>query len=430
MHVALLFGSLIILLAIGVPIGLALILPGMLVILSGGISTSLPSLVGCLYSGAGSFTMLAIPFFMISGTIMDVGGLSKRLVRLANSLIGNVTGSLGMVTVLACMFFGAVSGSAPATCAAIGTIMIPQMIRAGYNKYYAAGLVACAGGLGIIVPPSYPMVIYSVTNNTSIGDMFIAGILPACLIGAILMLFNYFIAKKNGWKGTQKFSIKEFFAALWDAKWAILMPAIILGGIYSGIFTATEAAVVATVYGLIVGCFVYKAFTLKSLWKVFQDNMTFNGGLMLTVAPATALGTVFAYMNVTTAITNFFASISTNYYVIMAIIYVILFIIGMFIQTTPAIVIFSPVLLAVGAQVGLNPLHFGIVMVVALAIAFVTPPVAANLFVASSLTGLSMEKVVKASLPFLLGLIISLVIIGFVPEISTFLPDLLSTFKG
>ncbi|MBQ7859656.1 MAG: TRAP transporter large permease [Faecalibacterium sp.] len=430
MHVAILFGSLAILMMIGVPIGLCLIIPCMLVILSGGVSTSMASILQCLYSGAGSFTMLAIPFFMISGTIMDVGGLSKRLVRLANSIVGNVTGSLGMVTVLACMFFGAVSGSAPATCAAIGAIMIPEMIRAGYNKYYAAGLVACAGGLGIIVPPSYPMVIYAVTNNESIGDLFMAGFIPALLIGVILMLFNYFISKKNGWKGTQKFSMKEFLSALWDAKWAILMPVIILGGIYSGIFTATEAAVVATVYGLFVGCFIYKAFTLKSLWKIFADNMTFNGGLMLTVAPATALGTVFAYMNVTTAISEFFASISTNYYVIMSIIYVILFIIGMFIQTTPAIVIFSPVLLAVGAQVGLNPLHFGIVMVVALAIAFVTPPVAANLFVASSLTGLSMDKIVKAALPFLLGLIISLVIIGFVPEISTFLPDLLNSLKA
>ncbi len=424
MAVTVLFVSLFALLLIGVPIGLCLIIPCLIMVAISPVTT--PNfIVQTLYSGTASFTMLAIPFFMISGTIMDVGGLSKRLVRLANSIIGNVTGSLGMVTVLACMFFGAVSGSAPATTAAIGTIMIPQMIRAGYDKYYATGLVVCAGGLGIIVPPSYPMVIYSVTNNTSIGDMFIAGIGPALVVGAILMIFNYIYCKKHGYKGSQKFSFKEFIAALWDAKWAILMPIIILGGIYSGVFTATEAAVMATVYGLFVGIVVYRAFTLKSLWKVFKDNMVFNGGLMLTVAPATALGTIFAYMRVTDSISAMFLSLTTNRYVILMIIYVILFLIGMFVQTTPAIVIFSPVLLAVAMQVGVSPLHFGIIMTIALAIAFVTPPVAANLFVGASLTGLSMDKITRAALPFLFGLILSLIIIGFVPEISVWLPTVL-----
>jgi C4-dicarboxylate transporter DctM subunit len=424
MGTAVLFTSLAILMLIGVPIGLCLIIPCLILLAVNPITTP-QFIVQTLYTGSASFTMLAIPFFMISGSIMDVGGLSKRLVRLANSVIGNVTGSLGIVTILACMFFGAVSGSAPATTAAIGTIMIPQMIRNGYNKYYATGLVACAGGLGIIVPPSYPMVIYSVTNGTSIGDMFIAGIGPALLVGAVLMIFNFIYSKKFGYKGSQKFKLSEFFAALWDAKWALLMPFIILGGIYSGIFTATEAAVMATIYGLFVGIVIYRAFTIRSLWEIFKDNMVFNGGLMLTVAPATALGTIFAYMRVTSSISNMFLSVSTNRYVILMIIYAILFVIGMFVQTTPAIVIFSPVLLAVAMQVGITPLHFGIIMTIALAIAFVTPPVAANLFVASSLTGLRMDKIVKASLPFLFGLVISLIIVGFVPEISLWLPTVL-----
>lgn len=424
MGTAVLFISLAVLMLIGVPIGLCLIIPCLILLAVNPITTP-QFIVQTLYTGSASFTMLAIPFFMISGSIMDVGGLSKRLVRLANSVIGNVTGSLGIVTILACMFFGAVSGSAPATTAAIGTIMIPQMIRNGYNKYYATGLVACAGGLGIIVPPSYPMVIYSVTNGTSIGDMFIAGIGPALLVGAVLMIFNFIYSKKFGYKGSQKFKLSEFFAALWDAKWALLMPFIILGGIYSGIFTATEAAVMATIYGLFVGIVIYRAFTIRSLWEIFKDNMVFNGGLMLTVAPATALGTIFAYMRVTSSISNMFLSVSTNRYVILMIIYAILFVIGMFVQTTPAIVIFSPVLLAVAMQVGITPLHFGIIMTIALAIAFVTPPVAANLFVASSLTGLRMDKIVKASLPFLFGLVISLIIVGFVPEISLWLPTFL-----
>jgi C4-dicarboxylate transporter DctM subunit len=425
MATALLFVSLFGLMILGVPVGLCLIIPAIIVVAAGGIQSTPTFMLQTLYSGTASFTMLAIPFFMISGSIMDVGGLSKRLVRLANAICGNITGSLGMVTVLACMFFGAVSGSAVATTAAIGAIMIPQMIRAGYDKYYAAGLVACAGGLGIVVPPSYPMVIYCTTNNASIGDMFIAGILPACVVGAILIFFNYIYCRKQGLRGNQTFKWKELGLALWDAKWALFMPVIILGGIYSGVFTATEAAVVATVYGLLVGIVVYHAFTVKSLWKMFKDNMVFNGGMMLTVAPATALGTVFTYMNVTNTISAFFLSISTNRFVILMIIFAILFLIGMFVQTTPAIVIFSPVLLAVAQSVGVSNLHFGIIMILALCIAFVTPPVAANLFVASTLTGLGMDKIVKSALPFLLGLIIALIIVGFCPAISEWLPAVL-----
>lgn len=424
MDIAVLFGSMGILMLIGVPIGLCLIVPCLLLLLVNPITTA-EYLVQTLYQGASSFTMIAIPFFMISGTIMDVGGLSKRLVRAANSMVGKVTGSLGLVAILSCMFFGAVSGSAVATVAAIGTIMIPEMVRAGYNKYYATALVACAGGLGIIVPPSYPMVIYSVTNNTSIGDMFIAGIGPALLVGAILMIINYFYSKKHGYKGTVDFSVKEVLSSFWDAKWALLMPVIILGGIYGGIFTATEAAVVASVYGLLVGAFIYKAFTFKSFWKMFSDTMILSGGMMLTVAPATALGSIFAYMRITRSISSFFMSISTNMYVIMGIIYIILFIIGMFVQTTPAVVIFSPVLLSVASQVGVSPLHFGMVMIVALAIAFVTPPVAANLFVASSMTGIGIDRIVRYSIPFLIGLVISLIIVGYVPAISVWLPMVL-----
>ena len=369
--------------------------------------------------------MIALPFFMICGNIMDKGGISKRLVNLANSCIGGITGSLGMVAILACMFFGAVSGSAVATVAAIGAIMLPEMVRNGYNKYYATGLVAVAGGLGIIVPPSYPMVVYGVTNNESIGDLFIAGIVPALLVGALLMLVNYIYCKKHGIKGDNKFSPKAALKNLWEAKWALLMPIIILGGIYSGIFTATEASVVATVYGIIIGCFVYKEVSFKDLWNEFKATGTFSGGMMWTVAPATAIGLIFAYMGINKMIANFFLSISTNTYVVMFLITCILFVIGMFLQITPAIVIFSPVLLNVAKAVGVSSLQFGVVMTLALAIGFCTPPVCANVFVAQSMTGMSMEKIVKPAIPFIAVLILSLLLVCFIPGLSTGLVALL-----
>jgi len=383
---------------IGVPIGISLILPVFIFLFMNPITS--PEFIGqTLYTGTASFTMIALPFFMICGNIMDIGGISKRLVNVANACIGSVTGSLGMVTILACMFFGAVSGSAVATVAAIGIIMIPEMVRNGYDKHYATGLCAVAGGLGIIVPPSYPMVIYGITNNESIGDLFIAGIIPALVVGALLMIINYIYAKKHGIKGTEKFKFENAVKAFWNAKLALLMPFIILGGIYSGIFTATEAAVVATVYGIIVGVFIYKEVTLKRLWTMFKDTTTFSGGMMLTVAPAAALGTIFA----------------------MLFIFAILFAIGMFVQTTPAIVIFSPVLLAVAQQVGISTVHFGVIMTLALSIAFVTPPVCANIFVAQTMTGLSSDKIIRAAIPFVAAMVLALFIIGFSPWMSEYL---------
>ena len=233
------FGSMFAMLLIGVPIGVALA-GAMVLLLFVEPVTSMTFVTQAMYTGVGNFTLLALPFFIISGSIMETGGISKRLVNVANSILGGMTGGLGMVTILACMFFGAISGSSPATVAAIGAIMVPQMVRAGYDKYYATALIAVAGGLGVIVPPSYPLVVYGITNNVSISDLFMAGWGPAILVGALLMIVNYLFSKKHGYKGTgQKFSVKRFLKELWDAKMAMLMPIIILGGIYSGVFTAT-----------------------------------------------------------------------------------------------------------------------------------------------------------------------------------------------
>lgn len=402
---------------LGVPIAVSIFL-AMVILISINPVTTANFLAQTFYSGVANFTMLALPFFMVAGTIMETGGLSRRLVNAAKSMIGGITGSLGMVTIIACMFFGAVSGSAPATVAAIGAIMIPMMVQDGYNKYYATGLTCCAGGLGVIVPPSYPMVLYGVTVNQSVGELFMAGLGPALVVGGILMVINYVYCKKHGLKGENKFRVSEMLKSFWEAKWALVMPIIILGGIYGGYFTATEAAVVAAVYGIIVGMLVYRELKLVRLWEIFRDNTAFIAGTMLVMAPAKATGQVFAYLNITKDISNFLFGISTNYYVILFFIFIILFIVGMFVQTTPAIVILAPTLLAVASQVGVHPIHFGIIMTLALAIAFVTPPVALNLFVGSSMTGISIDKITRSAWPFLIGLIIAFFVVAYVPFIS------------
>ena len=419
------FGTMLIMLLIGVPIGIALA-GSMVCLLLYEPVTTMTFITQAMYTGVGNFTLLALPFFMIAGSIMDTGGISKRLVAVANVIMGNMTGGLGMVTILACMFFGEISGSAPATVSAIGGIMIPQMIRAGYDKYYATGLCAVAGGLGVIVPPSYPLVVFGVTNNCSISDLFLAGWGPAILVGVFLMLVNYAYSKKHHYLGTgEKFSMKRFARELWDAKLAFFMPVIILGGIYSGAFTATEAAVVAVVYGIIVGKFVYRELSFRALWKMYKDNIPILGGMMFVFAPAAGLGAVFAMMGVTKAIQAGFLAVSSNFFVIMLLIFILLFFVGMFVQTTPAIVIFSPILLPIVAAFGMDPIQFGLVMTLSLAIAFVTPPVAANLFVATSMTGLGMIPIVKRALPFIATLFLAMVIVGFVPGVSMGLLDLL-----
>ena len=414
--------GMLLLMMLGVPIGTSLGLPVSGLIGYTGV-TSQEFMAQMLYTKIGDFTMLSLPFFLLAGDLMDGGGLSKRLVNVANSLIGNVTGALGAVTVLACMFFGAVSGSAPATVAAIGTIMIPQMVREGYSPAYATALTCVSGGLGIIVPPSFPMVLYGVTNDVSIGKLFTAGWGPAVVVTGTLLAFNYVICKRNGFVSTEpkETSFKLFLKAFWDAKWALLMPVIILGGIYSGIFSPTEAGVVSCVYGLIVGLFLYKELKWKDIIPMFKKKVDFLGGMMYVFAPAGALGAIMAYMGYTTAIKNFFLSISTNPYVLVALMYLILFFLGMIVQTNPIIVIVSPILLNVATAVGISPIHFGMMVILSLAVAFVTPPVAYNLFVGASMTGLSINKITRSAIPFLIGLLICEIVVGFIPEISMFL---------
>lgn len=375
-----------------------------------------------MYSALNSFPLLAVPFFMLMGSVMEGGGLSRRLVNVANKLVGNVTSGLAIVTILACMFFGAISGSAPATLAAIGGIMVPAMLRHKYDEEFSVGLISTAGGLGIIIPPSIPLVIYGVATMTSIGDLFLAGIGPGIVVGIFLMITAWMIGKRKGYTGTgEKFNGKIFRAAVWDAKWALLMPLIILGGIYGGIFTPTEAAVVGLAYGLIVGFFIYKELTLKQVVDIFADNTILVGMSFLTFGFATSLSFLVSITQLPDRISAALMLLSTNKYVILAIINVFLLILGMVMDTMSANLIFSPLLLAIVKPLGVNPIHFGLIITINLALGFVTPPMASNLFLASALYKLPVPRIARGAFPFIIAMIIALFIITYVPEISLFI---------
>ncbi|MEW6666693.1 MAG: TRAP transporter large permease [Thermodesulfobacteriota bacterium] len=406
---------------IGVPVGIAFCMGMITGALFLGVS-NIQFIAQGMYNGFNNLPIIAIPCFILAGSVMETGGLSKRLVEIANRLVGNTTGGLGAVTIVACLFFGAVSGSGPATTAAIGGIMIPSMVKYAYKKDYATGLVACAGGLGVVMPPSIPFVIYGFATDTSIGDLFLAGVIPAFVIAACLLVVSYFMSRKAGYTGTgQPFNLKEFLKALWEGIWALIMPIIILGGIYGGIFTPTEAAIVALVYGLFVSMVIYRELSFRGLFQLLDKFVSFNGGIVLTFAPAIALGAIFSLLGIPQAITAGLVAISSSKFVALLLINVFLLGVGMLLDAITSIIILAPMLLAALQPYGVDPIHFGIIMTLNLAVGFVTPPVAANLYVASGMTGVPIERIAKVAFPFIVALIVSLLIMTYVPELSLYL---------
>lgn len=421
MTTAVLFGSFALLLFLSVPIGIAIGLATLITIIFSG-SLPVEFLAKELVTSVDSFPLMAVPFFILAGEIMGKGGISERLFKVANSLVGNKTGGFAIATIITCMFFAAISGSGPATVAAIGGIMIPAMVRQGYDKKFAAAVVAAAGSIGVIIPPSIPMVIYGVTGNVSIGDLFIAGIVPGVLVGLAMIIWAYIYSKKMGYKGTNEpTSIKKVGLAFWDAKWAMLIPVIILGGIYGGFFTPTEAAVIAVVYGLFAAMVLYRELKLKDLPKVITDSALTTATVLIIVGTANAFGRLLTIEQIPSQIAQALLSISTNSIVIILLITFLLLIVGMFMDTLAAIIILTPILLPIAVQIGMNPVHFGILMVVNLAIGFFTPPVGVNLFVASGISGVSLENLSRAVIPFLVAMLITLLFVTFIPQISLFL---------
>ncbi|KML41283.1 TRAP transporter large permease [Cytobacillus firmus] len=413
-----LFGSFAAFLFLTVPIGIAIGLAVLFTILYTG-SMPVEFLMKELTNSVDSFPLLAVPYFIIAGEIMGKGGISKRLFNVADSMVGNKTGGIAMATIITCMFFAAISGSGPATVAAIGGIMIPAMVQKGYDKRFATAVVASAGSIGVIIPPSIPMVIYGVSGSVSIGDMFIAGIIPGILVGIGLMVYSYIHSKKMGYTGSnQETTLKGILTALWQAKWALMIPIVILGGIYGGIFTPTEAAVVAVVFGLIVSVFVYKELKLKDLPQIFVDSALTTASVLVIVGAATAFGRLLTLEQIPNQIAEAMISISSEPLIIMMLITLLLLIVGCFMDTIAAIIILTPILLPVALQIGYDPIHFGIIMIVNLAIGFITPPLGVNLFVGAGISGLSLEQLSKAIVPFFFAMVFTLLIIIVIPQIS------------
>ena len=376
-----------------------------------------------LCSGSDSFPLMAIPLFILAGELMADGGISEKILEVASAFFGRITGGLAIVTIVVCMFFAAVSGSGPATVAAVGSMVVPTMLQKGYSKSFTLACVACGGCIGVIIPPSIPMVIYGVSTSTSVSSMFLAGFAPGIFIGVCLCLLCYFYCKKQGWRGEdRKLTLKEKLIITWKSAPALVEPVIILGGIYAGVFTPTEAAAVAVIYAFICGVFIFKRFTFKGCIKTIANACNTNGTTMCIIGCATAFARILTIQQIPTMVTNGILAVSTSPIVVMILINILLLIVGCFMDTTPAMMVLSPILLPVALSLGLSAVHFGIIMVVNLAIGFITPPLGINLFVASRVGDTKLEVVCAGIVRFIIVMVICLMFITFVPAISETLP--------
>ena len=384
-----------------------------------------------MFTSVDSFPLLAIPLFMVAGNLMERGGISRRLINFCDSLLGSFTGGLAMVAILTCMFFAAISGSGPATVAAIGGIMIPAMVDAGYSRAFSAALMSVAGAIGVIIPPSIPMVNYGIAGSVSISTLFAAGFGPGILIGATLMLVAYVTAKKNGYGVQNKtpFSLRNVWNSFKGAFFALVMPVIVLGGIYGGIFTPTEAAAVAAVYGLIAGVFVYKELKFRELPELLMNAGKSTAMVMIIVAAASSFGWILTSARIPDAIASFMLSLSNNKFVILLIINAFLLIVGCLMDVTASIIILTPIFMPIVAQFGINPVHFGIIMVVNLAIGMSTPPLGVNLFVSCGIAKISIEENSRALIKFLIANVAALLLITFIEPISLVIPTLMGLIK-
>ncbi|NLZ54912.1 MAG: TRAP transporter large permease [Thermoanaerobacteraceae bacterium] len=418
---ALLFGSFFLLLAVGVPIGVSLGCAAILAVVFG-MNVPLVIVSQTMFKGIDSFPLMAIPFFILAGNLMCAGGISKKLVQFVNIFFSRFTGGLAMVTIGASMIFAAISGSCPATTAAIGGIMAPEMEKNGYDKSFTGATVAAAGTVGQVIPPSIPMVTYSVLAGTSVGTLFLCGIGPGILMGLSMMVVAYIYARKHNIpKVKVKITFKQLISIVISSLWALIMPIIILGGIYSGIFTPTEAGAVAAVYGLFVGLFVYKELKLKDIPKVICDSAVSAAVIMLIMATVITFSYVLTREQIPQKIAETLLSITTNKYAILFIFNIILLITGCFLQSSAAIALLTPILLPVMESVGISPYLVGIIFIVNMGIGMITPPVGSCLYVACNVADIKFERLVKAVIPYIIVLIIALMLVTYVEPISMFL---------
>lgn len=424
MNTIVLFTCLFIFMALGVPIAIALGLSSILTIVFFA-QDSLASLSIKLYESTEHYTLLAIPFFILAGSLMSTGGVAKRMVHFAIAAVGHMRGGLPIASILACMLFAAVSGSSPATVVAVGSIVIAGMVKAGYTKEFGAGIICNAGTLGILIPPSIVMVVYAAITEVSVGRMFMAGVVPGALLGLMLMAAVYWRSGKLQVEKPPRASLREVLIAFKDCAWGMALLVIIMGGIYGGIFTPTEAAAVSAVYALFVALFIYKDLSFKQLPEVFTEAGKTTVMLMFIVANALLFAHVLTTERIPQTIAAHILAVGMEPWMFLLVVNVILLIAGNFMEPTGIILILAPIFFPIATELGIDPIHLGIIMVVNMEIGMVTPPVGLNLFVTSGITGMSMVQVMRAALPWLSVLMAFLVIITYVPQVTLFLPNLL-----
>lgn len=408
---------------IGMTLGIASMLPSMI----GGSTVSGVYIIRSMLGGLNSFTLLAIPMFVLSGIIMAKGGVSRKLFEVFAYFIGNLTAGIPCAVIITCLFYGAISGSAPATVAAVGSMTIPLMLEMGYDKKFCVAIVAVAGGLGVIIPPSIPFILYAQSSGASVSSLFKAGIIPGILIAVILMGYSVYYCKRHGEDKAAIAGVvkplheKGFAKVFFSSFWALLTPVIILGSIYSGVASPTEAAVISVFYALIISLFIYRSLKLSDIWSICVEAIRTFGPILFILAASVAFSRILTLLQVPQMVSTWITANFTNKIVLLLVINVLLLVVGMVMDTTPAILILTPFLLPVVKTFGMDPIHFGIMMVCNLAIGFVTPPIGVNLFVASSLSDVPVTEIAKKALPMIGLFFVALLLITYIPGISLLL---------
>ena len=415
-------------LLLGMPIFMSLVIASSAALLFGDSMLPLSVIHNSLFEGINIFTLLAIPCFVVAGALMEYGNITQQIINVAKMLVGRMYGGLGITTILACTFFAAISGSGPGTVAAVGTIMIPAMVRSGYSKDYAAAAASSGGTIGIMIPPSNPMIIYAILGNLSVTAMFTAGFLPGALVAVSMMSTAYIIARRKGFKGdddTPAFNLKLFCRTCGKSFFALMTPVIILGSIYSGYATPVEASVVAIMYSLFVGFVVNRALRPRHIYLALIEGVMTCGAVLIIVGASTLFGKILTYEQAPQKLTQLIFDFTNNPTVVLLLIIVVLYILGMFMETLSTLIILVPVLLPVIVQLGIDPIHFGIILVLTNETALLTPPLGVNIFVSSRISGISVERNAVAVLPYVGTLTLCVLLVTFFPGIATWLPRVL-----
>jgi C4-dicarboxylate transporter, DctM subunit len=424
MVTAILFGLLFILLLLGVPIAVALGLSTTVVLLA---FTDQPTLIIAqkMFTSLDKFALMAIPLFVLAGNFLSQGGAAARIIRFARACVGHLPGGLPMSAIFACIIFAAVSGSSPATVAAIGSVMIGAIRDDGYSNAFSVGSIVCAGSLGILIPPSIVLIVYGVTVDQSIGKLFMAGVVPGILLGGILMLVTYIAARRAGFKKTERASNKEIWLSFKEAIWALLVVIIIIGGIYGGLFTPTEAAAVAAVYGFIVVKFIYRDLSWKQIPEVIKASAATSAMILFIIANAMLFAHMLTMEQIPQGLANWIIDMNLSKVTFLIFVNVLLLAAGNFMEPSSLIMILAPLIFPVAMKLGIDPIHLGVIITVNMEIGMLTPPVGLNLFVASGISGLSLGEVVKASIPWFFALLIGLLLVTYIPIVSLWLPNLM-----